>query len=566
MSSPASSSLADQAMEDLAFGEKYGVFNNPEGRALKRCMRFGICDDTVARLIRARVSGLRTEERFGELVPFRRPRVGWGDLEVEDLDGGPLTIPSSILPRNVLECGGPSAGKTLSCSHFSLKLATLNLGQWHFEHYKEHQRNLRPFFQTLGQELVVLRSQCWRFNPLQPGPGDPRGYLPLIVDIVDRTLDLAGRGRTIFAQVCHDLWRERGVTAGVLDQCPTLHHVYERLWEMRGVNTSARDAVLDRLAAVIPGLGPAYHRGWHPTDLAGFRMVFEMGKTRPRARSLFMAAHLFSVLHHTYARGLVNQKLQLVIFIDDGQRIATESSQGGEMPTLAEYLTVDRGAGICVWLNVQSMDGIAAQLRSTFGMKIMGLLNSHADYAILAPDMAMDSLQVGWAKCNLRPGTFIGHVVDPDCPHPFVFRIPHPHIPSVVTDAEADDSLRSLERIPTVRATEFDRWEPHHVLEVRTQEPPTNPAPQQNTAAQPLTAIERRYLKAVADDPGKPSSIYAKIARIGGKQAIAIRGRLVAGGFLREHQLATGQRGRQAIILEPLEKAFAAVADQGAPR
>jgi len=554
--------LVDQALDDLAFGEKYGAFDCPEGPALKRCVRLGVCDSTIAGLIRGRVSGLRRQELFGELVPFQRPPVGWGDLKVEGPDRRELTLPSSILPRNVLQCGGPGAGTTLGCSHFSLELANLGVSQWHFENYKEHQRNLRPFFRERGQELIVLRPECWRFNPLQPGPCDPRGYLPLVVDLLDRTLDLAGRGRTIVAQVCHDLYREFGVFDGVVDRYPTLHHVYERLRMMRGLNTSARDSVLDRLAAVLPGLGPAYYRGWHPTDLAGFQMVFEMGKTWPRARSLFMAAHLFGVLHHTYARGLVNQKLCLVIFIDDGQRIATESSQGGEMPTLAEYLTVDRAAGICVWLNVQSMDGIAMQLRSTFGMKIMGLLNSHADYVILAGDMAMDAGQVGWAKLNLQPGTFIGQASDPVWRHPFPFRIPYRNIPSVVSDGEADESLRLLEGIPTVRATEFDHWEPHHVVEVSGK----TPAPEEGCSAPLLTETERRFLKAVIDDPGKPSSLYAKLARIGGKQAVAIRERLVKAGFLREHQLATGQRGRQAIILEPLEPAFKVLANPGGAR
>jgi hypothetical protein len=554
--------LTDQALDDLAFGEKYGVFSNPEGRALKRCLRLDVCDPTIAGLIHSRVSGLRRQEAFGELVPFRSPPDRSGDLKVEDLRGRELSFPSSILPKNVLQCSAPGGGKTVGCAHFSLEIASPSVFQWHLENYKEHQRHLRPLFLKRGLDLVVLRPERWRFNPLQAGPCDPQSYLSLITDILNRELDLPERGRTIVAQVGYDLYREFRNLEGCTDRWPTLHHLYERIRAMRGYNTSARDAVLDRLASVLPGLGPAYYRGWHPTELAGRSIVLEMGRASPRARNLFMSVHLFTVLHHAYARGLVNRKLNLVIFVDDGQRIATERGQSGEMPTLAEYLTVNREGGICVWLNLQSMDGVPPLLRSTFGTKIMGVLNSHADYQILGPDMLMDPRQIAWAALNLEPRTFIIQMADGNYRQPFPFRVPITNIPSVVDDGEADESLRALEDIPTERATEFDHWEPHHVVEVSG----PAPAPEESRSAPLLTETEQRFLKAVIDDPGKPSSLYARLARIGGKQAVAIRERLVKAGFLREHELATGQRGRQAIILEPLEPAFRALANRGGAR
>ena len=438
----------------------------------------------------------------------------------------------------------------------------MGVSQFLFENYKQHYRNLRPFFRERGQDLIVMRPQCWRFNPLQAGPGDPRDHLSLITDIIDRVFELPERGRTIVGQVCHDLYREYGIFAGATDRWPTMHHLFERIKAMPGLNTSARDGVTDRFAAVLPSMGRAYYKGWHPTDLAGRSIVFEMGQTMPRTKSLFMQTHLFTVLHHTYASGLVNQKLKLVIFVDDGQRIAAQRGQSGDMPVLAEYLTVNRGAGICVWLNLQSMDGVSPQLRSLFGSKVMGILNSHADYLALAADMGMDPEHVAWAKLNLKPGTFIIQIADGNWRHPFPFRIPYRNIPSVVDDNEADESLKPLESIPTVPAVEFDHWDPHHVLEVTS--PPT-PSQEAQTEIR-FAETDLRFLKAVVDDPGKPSSHYAKLARIGGKQAIAIRERLVKAGFLQEHQLATGQRGRQAIVLEPLETALKALANQGGSR
>ena len=74
-----------------------------------------------------------------------------------------------------------------------------------------------------------------------------------------------------------------------------------------------------------------------------------------------------------------------------------------------------------------------------------------------------------------------------------------------------------------------------------------------------LSELELRYLEAVITSPGKPSSAYAKLARVSGKRAIEIRRRLVAAGYFREHTIATGHRGAPAVVLEPFEPAYDAV-------
>jgi len=94
-----------------------------------------------------------------------------------------------------------------------------------------------------------------------------------------------------------------------------------------------------------------------------------------------------------------------------------------------------------------------------------------------------------------------------------------------------------------VPATEFAHWEPHHIVELSSQ-------------TKPLTDTELRYVQAVVATPGKPSSFYARTIGVSGKRAAEIRARLVKENYVREHELATGQRGRNAIVLEPLPAAF----------
>jgi hypothetical protein len=79
----------------------------------------------------------------------------------------------------------------------------------------------------------------------------------------------------------------------------------------------------------------------------------------------------------------------------------------------------------------------------------------------------------------------------------------------------------------------------------------TNPG-SESTGGSALTADDRRLLAAVREAPGRNSSEYAKLARMSGVAALACRRRLVAAGLIREHQIATGRRGRQAIVLEPV--------------
>ena len=69
-----------------------------------------------------------------------------------------------------------------------------------------------------------------------------------------------------------------------------------------------------------------------------------------------------------------------------------------------------------------------------------------------------------------------------------------------------------------------------------------------------------RYVKTVMAQPGQPSRSYAKAAGLSGTEAKAIREQLVREGFLREHLVVTGKRGRAAKILEPLPAAIEAVA------
>jgi hypothetical protein len=121
----------------------------------------------------------------------------------------------------------------------------------------------------------------------------------------------------------------------------------------------------------------------------------------------------------------------------------------------------------------------------------------------------------------------------------------------VVSDGDAEATVQALCHLPVAAATEYDTWKPHHLVELSASAGSGSPL---------LTAAELRYVRAVIAQTGQPSRSYAKAAGLSGTEAKAIRERLVRAGFLREHMLVTGKKGRAAKILEPLPAAIEAMA------
>jgi len=108
--------------------------------------------------------------------------------------------------------------------------------------------------------------------------------------------------------------------------------------------------------------------------------------------------------------------------------------------------------------------------------------------------------------------------------------------------------LDALLALPTVMAEEYAAWRPgapSHGAHPNKDGPTAPPAP--------FSDAERRFLIAVVQNPGHPSTAYSKLARMNPSRAAAIRGLLVHKGYIREHRVATSGRGRCAIVLEPLD-------------
>ena len=117
--------------------------------------------------------------------------------------------------------------------------------------------------------------------------------------------------------------------------------------------------------------------------------------------------------------------------------------------------------------------------------------------------------------------------------------------------------LAELLALPVRKGARFDSRRNH-----------ASPAPASAPSSKPIHAeglskASLNYLAVVIENPRKSSSKYPALAGMSAKRAQAIREQMVAAGYLREHHLSTSRagRGRESIILEPLDKAVIAVAE-----
>ena len=115
--------------------------------------------------------------------------------------------------------------------------------------------------------------------------------------------------------------------------------------------------------------------------------------------------------------------------------------------------------------------------------------------------------------------------------------------PKPVTDAEADESLMNFDT-GQVEAFEMD----------------IAPIPNMDSACRPrhdgspeLDPTIRRVLMVIVQNPMLPSSQYPKLAGISPNTWQKLRPLFIEKGWIRQHSLQTGNRGRSTLMIEPLE-------------
>jgi len=545
----------DKFFERWDLARAHGAANDRLGRKLQRGLALLPNDTLMRSLAETRIRYLEQQLKAGRIAPFAQARMLDGELVIgQDLHGSPIHIMLDWLCSGLFTVANTGSGKSNLAYWLVSQLAWLACSTWLIEPYKIQFRLLLPLYQRASKPLIILPWQNWRWNLLQCEGCDPRSHATNAADLLVRTLNMPGRAAVILRQGIHVLYTRYSIWDGGTTRFPTLFHLYEWVRSQKDLNTAGREAILDRLGSFLTLLTPAcaaWTRGWTPQDLARHSIVFEMRGAAESIRTLLPQSLLFSVFHSRITSGLMNGPLELLLVIDDAQRIFLDSAtvEGGITP-LDEALGIVRGAGIGVWPIVQTTIGFSRRARANLAMRTFGRLGTHEDLAVMAADCGLNEEQQAYILHHLLPGTFVGQMGLGAYTHPFVFRVPLAKFPGGVSDVEVQMSQAPLRELPTEFADEFAKWSPHMSVEV------TAPAKESVSA---LGETELRLLRAVVANPGKPISFYCQETRLSGKRLAEIRDRLTKQGYIRKHSVAQNPRGRTAIIIEPLAPAIAAV-------
>lgn len=529
---------------DVAYGLEHDIYESDAERAALRAYQHGVVDPVIIEWLRKPVERHRERVALGKEPPFRIPRLRSGKLVLGAAsNGAPIRIPVQSLTTGMLVLGNVGASKTSFAAWILSQLASAVAGIWAADMTKADLRRLRPAFKVAGRELVVVGARDLRFNVLQPD-GDPRNHLSWVSGVLTRALRVPVRAQQVIAQGLYLLYQKFDVFGTARGGYPTLFDLFLYVKSTSGLNAPARGAILDRLGALLVSLTPqgaAWRRGWRPKDLSREALVFEMRSVSESAKHLVLSCLLFATLYERAERSLSNARISTVCVFEDAQRFLTGSTDSGDVSPIDELGGLLRGLGCGIVVCAQSLQGLSPGLLPNLATKLLGRAGIHADWNRMGQDMGLNPAQLHFAKLHLAPGLFVASCAASAFRHPFLLHTPHYKLSTPVSDQEARESIRALDKLPTEFASEFEHWTPYESVEVSSQA----------LAGDVLPDAELRLLLAIVAEPGFPSSRYPKIARLQVKRAVTARQSLLEQGFVREHTVQSAKRGRPAIVLEP---------------
>ncbi len=563
-------------IQDLLYAQDHRLLCDPVGMALHRAISAGVADDFVVATVRDRVQRHKVSQAFAG--PFRLPCLQNGNVILgSDVRRRAISIPAQYLNGHSLTLGGSGSGKTTKAKRLVLQVAPTVRGLWLFDLRKQEFTGLAPFLACLKIELIVIPARFLCLNPLQvPKNVDPRDWSPRVADMLVQVLRLPPRATKLLHVTLLESYDRFGILSGGA-RFPTVFELRDAVSANDQANAQARQAVVDALDPVLLSLRPvlSYRRGWSSDDLAKRHLVIELGGIAEADKDLVLNSLILPEFASRIARGVSNPDMDLWIVCDEAQRLVSPNSFTGGV---GDLIALVRGTGIGLDLSVQSAD-IAPSILSNTACKFIGRCGSAADYDLIGAAMGLSVEQRRHLTHTLVPGMFVGQVGDGDWRHPFLFQVSPLGCVGKNTDAapqianplllelsltnqssihgsgtgHSQAGLDSLSALPTDPAPEFLHWKPGGSNGGSCNAPiPVHGEPL-------LSSAERRFLKAVVDSPGLPSSAYAKLCRVGTHQAVALRKQLVASGYLREHRVNVSGRGRVSIVLEPLSSAIDAV-------
>ena len=451
------------------------------------------------------------------------------------------------------------SGKTTLVCFYALQIAGCVKGMWLIDLRKREFRILKTAFENIGLELNIVRNRKFKINPLQvPYRVDPYEYASTIADVLVKVLNLPPRASVLLSSTIIKLYKKFNVFNGS-QKYPTLFHLFEMVREDRNANSQSRQAVLDNLESILLAFGTemlGYYRGWPIHELAKRHMVFELSGQPEAGKDLVINYLVAAEFISRISQGISNPGMDLWMSIDEGQRLFAQSKEsagyGGN--SITDLAGLVRGTGTGLFISVLTPDDLSSKIPAITSTKIMGRCGSILEYKAAGQYMGLSSEQITWCAHHMNPGMFVGQAGEGSWRYPFLFKVPRMNQMGVVSDHQADETLKSLDSLD-VEPVEFSNWSAVERIEVKD-----NAVHKKQKAAQ-LTDSEFKLLKAIIENPMLPSSSYVKLARISPNTLKKLRPILIEKGFIAEHTVDSANRGRSRRLWEPTDAGKQAISD-----
>lgn len=542
----------------ILLGNQLGVFNDQLGQKLLQLYGNGILDSWAIGQINKRVDKQLRKEAFANL-PFKQPQLHSGEFIVgaDENTHRPIRTFIQYLNAGSLLVANTGSGKTTMVSFYATQIVHQIKGMWLVDLRKKEFRLLMPSFAQRGIDLTVVRSRKFKINPLQvPLKVNPYEYASTIADVLVKVLNLPPRASVLLSSTIIKLYKEFDVLNGST-KYPTLFHLFEAVRVNKNANSQARQAILDNLEAILLAFGTemlGYYRGWPVHELAKRHMVFELTGLPETGKDLVLNYIVVAEFISRVSRGISNQGMDLWMSLDESQKLFSQrkESTGYGGNSITDLAGLVRGTGTGLFVSVLTPDDLSNKIPSITSTKIMGRCGSISEYQAAGQFMGLNKDQIIWCAHHMLPGMFVGQLGDGPWRYPFLFRVPKMKKLQVVTDVEADESLKSLDCLK-VEPVEFSNWSAVENITIKDE------GTYSKENSHQLTDSEFRYLKAIVDKPMQASSTYPKLAGVSSKTAGKFRKTFVSKGFIKEHKLETGGRGRNTILLEVLTAGIKAV-------
>ncbi len=540
-------------------GLPLGVFKDPLGQKLMQLYHKGILDPWAIGQINRRVDKQLRKEAF-RTIPFKQPQLHSGELTLgTDEKHHPIKSPVQYMNAGSLLVANTGSGKTTLVSYYATQIAHHVRGMWLVDLRKKEFRLLKAEFANRGIDLVIVRSRKFKINPLQVPPHvDPYEYASIIADVLVKVLNLPPRASVLLSSSIIKMYKEFNIFNGG-QKYPTLFHLFEAVRNNRNANSQARQAILDNLEAILLAFGTemlGYYRGWPVHELARRHIAFELTGQPEAGKDLVLNYLVVAELISRLSQGISNRGMDLWMSIDEGQKLFSQKKEsighGGN--SITDLAGLVRGIGVGLFISVLTPDDLSNKIPAITSTKLMGRCGSRPEYNAAGQFMGLTKEQIFWCAHNMVPGMFVGQVSEGLWRYPFLFRVPKMKQLKVVTDHQTDESLKSLDSLD-VEPVEFSNWSAVERIEVK------GDAVHKTQKVVQRTDSEFRLLKAIIDNPMLSSSSYVKLARISPNTLKKLRPILIEKGFIAEHIMDSGNRGRSKRVWEPTNAGKQAIAD-----